>query len=184
MNIINESGIKYSARVNKPTSIIEGVGDLRWSSFDYGGGLVYPSRVLDPGLIYYIHSAEYDSLFVECVGDVNKYKANFPSVCIPYLKTTAVAWRRVTNVGELDAAYEATIIMPAFVDVVVEPSTLTFSETMRTRSFRIHFQRREEGKVVLHLEASHGLTESTMLGFLLLFSQLFLDYIVLIQFCK
>ncbi|KAL6616205.1 hypothetical protein ACP70R_038475 [Stipagrostis hirtigluma subsp. patula] len=114
--------------------------------FDYGGGHINPSRAADPGLIYDIDPSDYNYFF-SC--NINKtssscnatsvpgYYLNLPSISVPELRYPITVSKRVTNVGEVDAVYHATIQSPPGVKMEVEPPVLVFNATNKVHTFQI-----------------------------------------------
>ncbi|KAL5226721.1 hypothetical protein ABZP36_014986 [Zizania latifolia] len=119
--------------------------------FDYGAGFVNPTKAADPGLVYDISASDYHKFF-NCVGgfgrDDNCTTAakgsladlNLPSIAIPNLRTIQTAVRTVTNVGQADAVYKASLQPPAGVEMSVEPPVLVFSSKKRVQSFKVTFK--------------------------------------------
>lgn len=131
----------------------EGVPRKLADPFDYGGGHVNPNKALDPGLVYDIDAADYFKFhcYKGFIGDTptieicNSKQAslldlNLPSISIPNLKTTAVVWRTVNNIGEADATYKAIIEPPPGVKMKVEPQVIIFNSTVTKHSFKITFK--------------------------------------------
>jgi len=103
--------------------------------FDYGGGHINPNKAAEPGLVYDIDPSGYNK-FIGCTFDkflsCNKtvlpgYHLNLPSIAIPDLRNPITVLRTVTNVGEVNAVYQAEIQSPPGVKVDVEPSVLSFN---------------------------------------------------------
>ncbi|ESQ28652.1 hypothetical protein EUTSA_v10018188mg [Eutrema salsugineum] len=125
--------------------------------FDYGGGLINPEKVTDPGLVYdmgfddYVHylcSAEYgDSEISKLIG--KDYKCpwpkpsmlnfNLPSITIPSLTGEVTVARTVTNVGPPGSVYKAMVENPFGIELEVNPKTLEFGSntTKITYSVRV-----------------------------------------------
>lgn len=107
--------------------------------FDFGSGLVNPSRAIDPGLVFKARFKHYvqflcsvpgvDEMSVRRavgVGCPNKKKAwcsdlNTPSVTISNLVGSRYVIRRVTNVGGVDETYQVLVQEPLGVSVSVTP---------------------------------------------------------------
>ncbi|AQR68346.1 hypothetical protein BZG29_08240 [Janthinobacterium sp. LM6] len=105
--------------------------------FAQGAGQVAPNSASDPGLVYDISQAEYETYVCEMgigqgctkVLDAGQH-LNLPSIAVNnvYLKQTVK--RRVTNVGGAQATYHATAVMDGYdVDVVPKSLTLKPGET-------------------------------------------------------
>ncbi|CAN4127714.1 unnamed protein product [Withania somnifera] len=107
--------------------------------FDFGAGLVNPSRAIDPGLVFKASFKHYvlflcsvpgvDEMSVRRavgVGCPNKKKAwcsdlNTPSVTISNLVGSRKVIRRVTNVGGVDENYQVIVQEPLGVSVSITP---------------------------------------------------------------
>ncbi|KAK4364489.1 hypothetical protein RND71_015847 [Anisodus tanguticus] len=107
--------------------------------FDFGAGLVNPSRAIDPGLVFKASFKHYvlflcsvpgvDEMSVRRavgVGCPNKKKTwcsdlNMPSVTISNLVGSRNVMRRVTNVGGVDERYVVIVQEPLGVSVSVTP---------------------------------------------------------------
>ncbi|XP_038982196.1 subtilisin-like protease SBT3.5 [Phoenix dactylifera] len=115
--------------------------------FDYGGGHIDPNKAADPGLIYDINPKDYYKFFnctlapfQICGSELEPlYYLNLPSIAIPNLKDTVTIWRTVTNVGKVDAIYEAVLQPPPGVHMLAEPSTLEFNAENKMRTFKVTF---------------------------------------------
>ncbi|RWR76058.1 subtilisin-like protein protease SBT3.7 [Cinnamomum micranthum f. kanehirae] len=120
--------------------------------FDYGGGHVNPNKALDPGLVYDIDAADYFKFhcYTGFIGGTPTIEIcdskqgslldlNLPSISIPNLRTTAVVWRTVNNIGEADATYKAIIEPPPGVKMEVEPQVIIFNSTVTKHSFKVTF---------------------------------------------
>ncbi|EOA34423.1 hypothetical protein CARUB_v10021953mg [Capsella rubella] len=123
--------------------------------FDYGGGLVNPGKVADPGLVYdmghneYVHylcSAGYDDISIsKLLGKNNTCPSpmpsmldvNLPSITIPYLSQEITITRTVTNVGPAGSVYKAMIQAPQGINLQVSPETLDFSSNTNKITFTV-----------------------------------------------
>ncbi|XP_010474133.1 PREDICTED: subtilisin-like protease SBT3.17 [Camelina sativa] len=123
--------------------------------FDYGGGLINPEKVANPGLIYdmgindYVHylcSAEYDD------GSISKLLGkpikcpyplpsmldfNMPSIIIPSLTREVTLTRTVTNVGPADSVYKPLVESPLGIELDVNPKTLVFASNITKGTFNV-----------------------------------------------
>ncbi|XP_020239439.1 subtilisin-like protease SBT3.5 isoform X2 [Cajanus cajan] len=135
----------------------EGAPHKQADPFDYGGGHVDPNKVADPGLIYdlknsdYVHflcSMGYNNTAISLLTGFRTkchespkflLNMNLPSITIPELKQPLTVSRTVTNVGPIKSIYNARVVAPIGVSVVVEPSTLTFSSTRKKMKFKVTF---------------------------------------------
>ncbi|KAK3165689.1 hypothetical protein QOZ80_1AG0036450 [Eleusine coracana subsp. coracana] len=114
--------------------------------FDYGGGNIDPNKAADPGLIYDIDPRDYNDFF-RCTitrtsarcnkTSVSGYNLNLPSISIPELRHPITISRTVTNVGEVDAIYHASIQSPLGVKIDVEPSVLVFNAARKVIKFEV-----------------------------------------------
>lgn len=133
--------------------------------FDMGGGHVNPMKALDPGLIFnitredyiqYLCSLGYSTASISSLTNVKatmintttcnqthqeKLDLNLPSITIPQLKigTTVAVRRRVTNVGNVDSVYKATVQAPPGIRMTVEPQILSFNSSTQHLSFKVTF---------------------------------------------
>ncbi|XP_024006608.1 subtilisin-like protease SBT3.16 [Eutrema salsugineum] len=123
--------------------------------FDYGGGLVNPGKVADPGLVYdmgyneYVHylcSAGYDDRSISKLLGKNytcpsptpsMLDVNLPSITIPYLSEEITITRTVTNVGPVGSVYKALIEPPQGINVQVTPETLEFGSNAKKITFKV-----------------------------------------------
>jgi len=113
--------------------------------FDYGGGHINPNKAAEPGLVYDIDPSDFNK-FIECTFNkflsCNKtmlpgYHLNLPSIAIPDLRHPITLLRTVTNVGEVNAVYQAQIQSPPGVKVDVEPSVLSFNAANKVMTFHV-----------------------------------------------
>jgi len=111
----------------------EGVPRKLADPFDFGGGHMNPERAVDPGLVYDVDAREYNK-FLNCmlglVDDCESYQLNLnlPSITVPDLKDNVTVMRSVTNVGPVEATYQAVFEAPAGVIMSVEPSVISFTQ--------------------------------------------------------
>lgn len=76
--------------------------------------------------------------------DQHLYNLNLPSIAIPSLKTTTSVYRTVTNVGKVNASYEAVIESPGGIEMFVQPSSLSFDERVRVHTFKVVFENKHQ----------------------------------------
>ncbi|XP_027927083.1 subtilisin-like protease SBT4.14 [Vigna unguiculata] len=131
------------------------------AEFAYGAGQLNPTRAVSPGLVYdmddlgYIqflcHEGYKGSSLSALVGSpvncssllpgLGHDAMNYPTMqlSLESRKDTKIGVfrRTVTNVGPAPTIYNATIISPKGVEITVKPSSLTFSETKKKRSFKV-----------------------------------------------
>ncbi|RWR80841.1 subtilisin-like protein protease SBT3.3 [Cinnamomum micranthum f. kanehirae] len=123
--------------------------------FDYGGGIVNPNQAADPGLIYdmgltdyvnYLCSMGYNNSAISKLTEKPSVcpskrpsilNINYPAITIPNLRTSVTATRTVTNVGPVNAVYNASIECPHGVKVAVRPRVLAFNSTTKKLSFKV-----------------------------------------------
>lgn len=127
--------------------------------FSYGSGHINPASALDPGLVFDASEADYVDFLCKqgynttilrlVTGDESActstspgrgWDLNYPSFSL-YLddgkEINGTFKRTVTNVGEANSTYKASVEMPPLVSVTVEPSELAFSSVGETRSFKV-----------------------------------------------
>ena len=100
--------------------------------FDFGRGHINPNKAVDPGLLYDVDTKDYNKFFNCTIGlsdgcESYNLNLNLPSIMVPNLKKHVTVWRTITNVGPVEATYQAVVEAPAGVDVSVEPSEISFS---------------------------------------------------------
>ncbi|CAM0910052.1 unnamed protein product [Alopecurus aequalis] len=126
--------------------------------FGYGSGHVFPSRALDPGLVYDASTADYLNFLCSLgynVTAMEKFNEtpyrcpatpaavqdlNYPSVTIPALAGPTTVRRRVKNVGPAPrSTYTVTVVEPVGVQVTVTPPTLAFGAVGEEKEFQVSF---------------------------------------------
>lgn len=131
------------------------------AEFAYGSGQLNPTRAVSPGLVYdmddfgYIqflcHEGYKGSTLSALVGSpvncssllpgLGHDAINYPTMqlSLESNKSTRIGVfrRTVTNVGPSPTIYNATIRSPKGVEIIVMPTSLTFSETLQKRSFKV-----------------------------------------------
>ncbi|KAJ0104700.1 hypothetical protein Patl1_17383 [Pistacia atlantica] len=123
--------------------------------FDYGGGLVNPSKASEPGLIYDMGTADYihylcavgynESSISQLVGQATMCPStkpsildvNLPSITIPNVKESVTLIRSVTNVGPSHSIYKSLIEHPFGIAVAVKPDILVFNSSTKMNSFKV-----------------------------------------------
>ncbi|KAL7123187.1 hypothetical protein ACP275_01G089500 [Erythranthe tilingii] len=130
--------------------------------FATGSGHVNPSRANDPGLIYDIHPEDYFPYLcglnytnrqvgiilqkkVDCSVEARiPERLNYPSFAITFGRSqpiTQTYTRTVTNVGEPVSSYVVEIVPPPGIGVLVEPTTLDFTEANPILQYQVTFTR-------------------------------------------
>ncbi|CAL1375518.1 unnamed protein product [Linum trigynum] len=128
--------------------------------FATGAGQVNPTRANDPGLVYDIQSDDYipylcglgytnDQVGIIANKPVNcsqqktqsSGQLNYPSFSVTLGGPPQTFSRTVTNIGEANSSYIVTILHPTGVDVIVEPSNLTFAEVGQKATYTVTFTR-------------------------------------------
>ncbi|KFK41050.1 hypothetical protein AALP_AA2G078900 [Arabis alpina] len=123
--------------------------------FDYGGGLINPGKVAEPGLVYdmgiddYVHylcSADYDDASIsKLLGQAYKcpwpkpsmLDFNMPSITIPSLTGEVTLTRTVTNVGPSGSVYRPIVEPPSGIELEVNPNTLIFGSNTTKITFSV-----------------------------------------------
>uniref|UniRef100_A0A2K2B5Q1 Uncharacterized protein n=1 Tax=Populus trichocarpa TaxID=3694 RepID=A0A2K2B5Q1_POPTR len=131
--------------------------------FATGAGHVNPSRANNPGLVYDIQPDDYIPYLcglgyadnevsiivheqVKCSEkpSIPEGELNYPSFAVT-LGPSQTFTRTVTNVGDVNSAYEVAIVSPPGVDVTVKPSKLYFSKVNQKATYSVAFSRTEYG---------------------------------------
>ncbi|KAF3672501.1 putative expansin-A7-like [Capsicum annuum] len=122
---------------------------LRADVFAIGAGHVNPTKAITPGLIYDIHPMNYSrylcglgytniqigllvSQKMNCslISSISEAELNYPSFSILLGEETRKYSRIVTNVGDGNSTYVASIAQIPGVHTVVEPMELVFTKVM------------------------------------------------------
>lgn len=125
-----------------------------------GAGHVNPVRASDPGLIYDIEPQDYipylcglnytnrevSKIFLRRVNcsekpTIPEGQLNYPSFVVRSSQSNLRFSRTVTNVGEASASYSVEVVSPQGFDVIVNPTTLNFSELNQKLTYEITFRR-------------------------------------------
>ncbi|CAN4081781.1 unnamed protein product [Withania somnifera] len=130
----------------------------RANPFDFGSGFVNPTKVLDPGLIYDAHPADYRAFLCSIGYDekslhlitrdnstcdrtfASPNELNYPSITVPNLRNQYSVTRTVTNVGKAKSIYKAVIFAPRGVNVTVMPQRLAFTRYYQKMNFTVTFK--------------------------------------------
>lgn len=138
------AAIKSALMTTARTNVTKEDGVSRATPFDFGSGHIVPNLAVDPGLVYdndlFGHLAATcgtvtplvspdDCTFLEQdLGySLDPSDLNLASIGVANVLGSRVVRRTVTNVGDAEATYTATVTPPGGFRVVVEPSTLTLA---------------------------------------------------------
>lgn len=125
--------------------------------FDFGEGLVNPTKAADPGLVYNASAEDYMRFLCASGYDersigkmANKsgmyhcpsprpsmLELNLPSITIPFLDRDVTVTRTVTNVGPIDSKYMVIVKPPLGVEITVTPNILLFNPLVQKLSFEV-----------------------------------------------
>ncbi|XP_073144431.1 subtilisin-like protease SBT4.14 [Henckelia pumila] len=147
---IMTTATKMSSRVDKD------------AEFAYGSGQLNPTRARSPGLIYDLDETSYiqflchegykESELAALLGQgpINCSKLipangedalNYPTMQLSlksdHETTIGVFQRTVTNVGAPVSVYNATVKAPSGVEIVVKPTSLSFTRALQKRRFKV-----------------------------------------------
>ncbi|EEF37350.1 Xylem serine proteinase 1 precursor, putative [Ricinus communis] len=124
------------------------------SPFNYGSGHIWPSRAMDPGLVYDLSYKDYlnflcsigynktqMSAFVDRSFNCRSNKTsvlnfNYPSITVPHLLGNVTVTRTLKNVGT-PGVYTVRVDAPEGISVKVEPMSLKFNKVNEKKSFRV-----------------------------------------------
>ncbi|KAL3641011.1 hypothetical protein CASFOL_015979 [Castilleja foliolosa] len=146
---------------NLHTEITTNTGSIA-TPYDIGAGEISLSGPLQPGLVYETENIEYiqflcdmgyNTSVVKSIASIvpNNFSCpstpnpdlisdmNYPSIAVLGLKVndSRTVNRTVTNVGEMDVTYTATVEAPASVQVEVVPKKLQFTNNATKLSFQV-----------------------------------------------
>ncbi|CAI9095703.1 OLC1v1031699C2 [Oldenlandia corymbosa var. corymbosa] len=146
--------------VNTGKNPIEDERQLPADVFAIGAGHVNPSKANNPGLIYdieprdyipYLCGLNYSSAEIGMIvnrkvtcsekSSMPEAQLNYPSFSILFGPSVQKYTRTVTNVGEGDSVYTATVDAPEGVKITVNPSTLKFSKLNQKLTYEITFSK-------------------------------------------
>lgn len=118
-------------------------GETPAGPFDIGAGHVVPNLAVDPGVVYEAGKDDYDAfncgneLPLVATAECNALVAagfstdpsdlNLPSIAIAELTGQRRITRRVTNLGDTMASFEASVESPEGIDVTVQPGVLNLA---------------------------------------------------------
>ncbi|XP_034698025.1 subtilisin-like protease SBT5.3 isoform X2 [Vitis riparia] len=133
------------------------------SPFSYGAGHLWPSRAMDPGLVYDLTTTDYLnflcsigynatqlSTFVdkgyECPSKpMSLLDLNYPSITVPSLSGKVTVTRTLKNVGT-PATYTVRTEVPSGISVKVEPNTLKFEKINEEKTFKVTLEAKRDGE--------------------------------------
>lgn len=125
--------IKSALMTSATTNTNEGK-PIAGGALDYGAGFVQPNAADNPGLVY---DADFNDWFLYLCGTgelpdgfcpfagIDPSDLNYPSIAIGALTAQQRVVRRVTNAGDREATFTATVEAPPGIDTVLHPTTLT-----------------------------------------------------------
>jgi hypothetical protein len=135
-----KSALMTTARQN----VLKEDGATDADPFDFGNGYIVPSAALDPGLVYDAGVGDYVGYI--CAVNPNFWfpgtceffaglgydtedptQLNYPSVGISQMVGTKTVKRTVTNVGDSEATYTASVENPPGVTVEISPAEMTLA---------------------------------------------------------
>lgn len=140
--------------------IIDSVTRRSANAFAIGAGHVNPSAALDPGLVYdlvfddyvkFLCSLNYTAKQIHLLArkasscpnlSAHPDDLNYPSFSVVFkpLNLVRVTRRTVTNVGGASSVYKIVVESPPTVNIIVEPSILTFREKNEKANFTVKFE--------------------------------------------
>ncbi|KAI3468828.1 hypothetical protein Pfo_025491 [Paulownia fortunei] len=127
--------------------------------FAIGAGHVNPPKAIDPGLVYDITPEDYIAYLcglgytekeiaiitrrtISCHGrGIPKAQLNYPSFSIQLGRNSSVYSRTVTNVGATESTYHLKMESIPGVDIVVQPTVLSFTEVNQKMTYQIFFSK-------------------------------------------
>lgn len=154
-----KSALMTTARItdirNQPIGDMGAGHNSAATAFDFGGGVVDPTRAVDPGLVYDLSTVDY--LNYLCSLNYTRERIllfsgtnytcpaspgdlNYPSFAVNFVKLkTVINKRTVTNVGSPACEYVAHVEEPKGVKVKVEPKVLKFQKARERLSYTVTF---------------------------------------------
>lgn len=119
------AAIKSALMTSSRQDITSSNGLSNASPFDFGAGHIVPNDALDPGLVYDITDAEFDSYVADMSGQARNL--NLPSIAMSQLASSQTVTRRVTNASDESGAYTVDISPPPGLDVAVVPNNISLA---------------------------------------------------------
>ncbi|EOA20029.1 hypothetical protein CARUB_v10000302mg [Capsella rubella] len=135
----------------------DGFSEKLADPFDFGGGLVNPTKAADPGLVYnasaedymrFLCASGYDERSIGKMANKSDMyhcpsprpsmlELNLPSITIPFLDRDVTVTRTVTNVGPIVSKYMVIVKPPLGVEITVTPNILLFNPLVQKLSFEV-----------------------------------------------
>ena len=119
------AAIKSALMTSSRQDITSSSGLSSASPFDFGAGHIVPNDALDPGLVYDITDAEFDTYVADMQGEARNL--NLPSIAMSQLASSQTVTRRVTNASDEAGAYTVEISPPPGLDVAVVPNSISLA---------------------------------------------------------
>jgi subtilisin family serine protease len=156
---------------NTRTTMKNQMINLPATPLDFGAGHINPNKAMDPGLIYDMNVQDYVNFLcglgytakqMSAVLRRNQWSCsqeptdlNYPSITAIFTNktsspTTKTFSRIVTNVGDDDSVYQATIEIPKEMRIKVEPRTLSFTKKNQKQGFVISIDIDEDAPTVTY----------------------------------
>jgi subtilisin family serine protease len=156
---------------NTRTTMKNQMINLPATPLDFGAGHINPNKAMDPGLIYDMNVQDYVNFLcglgytakqMSAVLRRNQWSCsqeptdlNYPSITAIFTNktsspTTKTFSRVVTNVGDDDSVYQATIEIPKEMRIKVEPRTLSFTKKNQKQGFVISIDIDEDAPTVTY----------------------------------
>lgn len=133
--------------------------------YDLGAGEISTTASLQPGLVYETETLEYLQFLCNIGYDIKKIKLisssvpdqftcahnssiglisnmNYPSIAVSNIteKESKKVIRTVTNVGQDESVYTASVVAPAGLEVQVSPNKLQFTKSNKKLSYEVTFK--------------------------------------------
>ncbi|MBA0548054.1 hypothetical protein Golob_019173, partial [Gossypium lobatum] len=146
---------------NNRTTLTNQYTNLPGTPLDYGAGHINPNKAMDPGLIYdidwqgyvdFLCGLGYDDAEMRAILRQSQWTCNqdgtdinYPSFVAMFSKNASAPnvknfTRVVTNVGDDQSVYQATVEATHGMTIKVEPTTLTFTNKYQKQKFVVSVQ--------------------------------------------
>lgn len=134
--------------------------------YDLGAGEISTTGSLQPGLVYETETLEYLQFLCNIGFDIKKIKLisssvpdhftcalnssinlisnmNYPSIAVSNIteKEIKKVVRTVTNVGQDESVYTASVVAPTGLEIQVSPNKLQFTKSNKKLSYEVTFKR-------------------------------------------